>query len=157
MDVIKDWAVMICAVAIGSAFCVFLIPDGKLKKPAETGVVIIVLILICAPLRNNSLPDFQDVFKIESVDDSFEPDVVSFYGKYAEYIITSEIEKILVSLCEKNSESEITLITESENEIVLQNIIIYIDEADIDKKTEIIKQVGNLSGIVPEVVIMVEN
>ena len=157
MEVIKDWAVMICAVSIGSAFCVFLIPDGKLKKPAETGVVLIVLILICTPLGNSSLPDFQIAFNIDSDDASFDTDVVSLYEEYAESVIAAEIEKILVALCENDAVTEITLTAESENKIVLKNIIICINEADVDKKTEIKKQVGNLTGIVPEVVITFEN
>ena len=156
MDAVKEWAVMICAVAIGSAFFVFLIPDGKLRKPAEVGVVLVLLILVAAPLRNNSLPAFEDVVFDDSNDD-FEPDIMALYSEYANDVISEEIDNILSSVCEKNFSSEISLYVQSDNEIVLQSVHIFIDKVDSGKTEEIKKQVGNLTGVVPEVVIMVGN
>ena len=153
MDVIKEWAVMVCAVAIGSSFCVFLIPDGKMKKMAESGVILIILLLICAPLRSNILPDFEQAFAAEEVYESDDSDVIVLYGRLAEDIISAEIVKILNSVCEKSFEYEIILESTSENEIILQNIIIYIDSNDFFHRDEIESRVGNLTGIVPEVTV----
>lgn len=157
MDVLKDWAVMVCSAAIGSAFCVFLIPDGKLKKTAEVGVALIVLILVSAPLRNNDLPQIDDVVAVDEYDIPADYNAISFYKEYAEKFIIDEIKKILVSLCENNTETEIVMYEESENEFVLKNITIYVDPKDLNKKNEIISQVSKLTGIVPEVVVIGEN
>ena len=50
MDAIKEWAIMLCTVSVGSAFVVFLIPDGNLKKSANIVITLFLLSIVILPV-----------------------------------------------------------------------------------------------------------
>ena len=74
MENLKEWAAIICSVAVGSVFTVFLVPDGKMKKQAETVISLVFLLLVVSfvtdikPSELVKFPEFDDDF-IENINE----------------------------------------------------------------------------------------
>ncbi len=153
MDVIKEWAFTICAVSIGSVFCVFLIPEGKLKKTAQSAIALIFLLLMVSVFNDNRLPDIDNVVNFEYGDYLADINAADYYIDYAENLIVSDVTDLLGNICVCDFVVETVLTKISQSEISLDCIIVYISNGDSDKTIQIQNAVLNYSGILPEVVI----
>ncbi len=153
MDVIKEWAFTICAVSIGSVFCVFLVPEGKLKKSAQSAIALVFLLLMVSVFNDNRLPDIEDVVNFENGDSLGDINSADYYIVYAENVITNDVSELISSICISDFVVKPVLTKLDQNKISLDGIKVYISNDD-SKKTALIQEtVLNYSGILPEVVI----
>ncbi|MBR3867688.1 MAG: hypothetical protein IKM66_00085 [Clostridia bacterium] len=156
MDAIKEWALMLCTVSVGSAFVVFLIPDGNLKKSANIVITLFLLSIMILPVFG------KDSFDVEIPDLSIDdfPDENDYSQNYNDFFITSselviiqQIEDILIEICSDNFSVNPTVYTDTNGNIVLSDIHIFVFTSDSDKVNIIKNKVGRLTGIVPEVTV----
>ena len=148
MENLKEWAALICSVAVGSVFTVFLVPDGKMKKQAETVISLVFLLLVVSfvtdikPSEFGKLPDFDNEFIFDS-----EAYISEDVKKYTENFISNEIHQIC------NGEfSVIAEVNSNDNVFTVSAIKIVIDECDLLNIPSIKSKVMNVAGIMPEVV-----
>ena len=153
MEVIREWAFTICAVAIGSVFCVFLIPEGKLKKTAQSAIALVFLLTMVSVFNDNRLPEIEDVVNFENDDYPEDINPADYYVDYAEEVIVDGVTDLLNNICLSDFTVEAVLTEISQYEISLDRIIIYIKDNDSEKIGQIQDSVFSYSGILPEVVI----
>ena len=153
MEVIKEWAFTICAVSIGSVFCVFLIPEGKLKKTAQSAIALVFLLTMVSVFNDNRLPDIEDVVNFENDDYPEDINAAVYYIDYAEKVIVDDVTDLLNSICMSDFTVETVLTEISQYEISIDGITVYINNIDSDKTEQIQNSVFSYSGILPEVVI----
>ena len=153
MEVIREWAFTICAVAIGSVFCVFLIPEGKLKKTAQSAIALVFLLTMVSVFNDNRLPEIEDVVNFENDDYPEDINVADYYIDYAETVIIDDVTDLLNRICLNDFAVEVVLTEISQHEISLDGITVYVNDIDSDKTDQIRDSVFSYSGILPEVVI----
>ena len=156
MDSIKEWAIMICTVSVGSAFVSFLIPDGNMKKSANIVISLFLLSVIILPvfgenLYNLDIPEIPiDSFPEE---DDYLQDFNDFYVGGGELIVRQQIEDMLYDICSEKITTNISFDVDDYGNIRLSEIHIFILSADSGKVNIIKNKVGSLTGIVPEVIV----
>lgn len=156
MDAIKEWALMLCTVSVGSAFVVFLIPDGNLKKSANIVITLFLLSIMILPVFG------KDSFDVEipdlSIDDfpdenDYSQNFNDFFITSSELVVSQQIEDILIEICSDNFSVNPTVYTDTNGNIVLSDIHIFVFASDADKVNIIKNKIGRLTGIVPEVTV----
>lgn len=156
MDSVKEWAILVCSVSVGSFFTVFLIPEGNLKKPAEIVVSLILLLIVISPVLNNDLPDIDDIeidFDDLLQEEDIEQDAIDFYSESAEELITSQVDDILSEICNGEYSISVDLSYDGSGTVTLEGITVFIEKKDSNLTGTIKTKVGNHTGIVPQVVI----
>ena len=156
MDSIKEWAIMLCTVAVGSAFIVFLVPDGNLKKSANIVITLFLLSIVILPVFGEdrfdvSVPDLS----IEDFPDEndYSQKINNFFITSTEFVVQQQIEGILTELCSDNFSVNPTVYTDTNGNIVLSDIHIFVQTTDSGKVNIIKSKIGSLTGIVPEVIV----
>ena len=156
MDAIKEWAIMLCTVSVGSAFVVFLIPDGNLKKSANIVITLFLLSIVILPVFG------KDSFDVEipdlSIDDfpdenDYVQDFNNFFITNSKFIVQQQTEDVLSEICSDTFSVNIEVNTDTNSNIVLSDIHIFVQTSDSNKVNIIKNKVGRLTGIVPEVIV----
>ena len=156
MDSIKEWAVMICAVSVGSAFVSFLIPDGNMKKSANVVISLFLLSMVILPVFGKNsyslkIPEISiDSFPEE---DDYLQDFNNFYVANSELVIRQQIEDMLSDVCSENIRINVSSYIDEYGDIRLSEIHIFIPSTDSGKENIIKNKVGSLTGIIPEVIV----
>ena len=156
MDSIKEWAVMICAVSVGSAFVSFLIPDGNMKKSANVVISLFLLSMVILPVFGKNsyslkIPEISiDSFPEE---DDYLQDFNDFYVANSELVIRQQIEDMLSGVSSENIRINVSSYIDEYGDIRLSGIHIFIPSADSGKENIIKNKVGSLTGIIPEVIV----
>lgn len=158
MDGIKEWAIMLCSVSVGSAFVFFLIPDGNLKKTANVVITLFLLSVVILPVFG------EDSFDIEIPDffiDDF-PDESDYLQDFSEFIMArsenvakQQIADVLSEICSDKYSINVNINPDADGNAVLSDIQITILASDSASVSVIKYEVGKLTGIVPKV--MIEN
>lgn len=149
IDNIKEWSVLICISSIISALIYYILPEGKIKKTAQT-IFSVFMITVAATIITDV-----DLFDIDI--DNSDINLYSYELNTDEYIIKqaeSKTEKIindeLKSLCTGDYCVSTSWIMDN-NRCVLDNVEIIISEADKVFIPKIRSVVGAITGIIPEV------
>lgn len=160
MDSIKEWAVMICSLSVGSAFVSFLIPEGSVKKSVNIVISLFFLTMVILPVFgkntfNLKIPEISadNISDKEDYLQSFN----DFYIDNGELVIRQQIEDILKDVCSDNIRLNISLDVDKNGNILLSGIQIYILNTYSGKIDIIKNKVGSLTGVVPEVIVENEN
>lgn len=150
MDKIKDWAVLICTSSVLSGILTFLIPEGRLKKTANTVISLFMLSVFI------SLFSSVDILTLNiDTDTSIDTDIyvveineylISQSNKTAQSLIEDEINEICDYPIEVDTEWSV-----SDNVYTLTNVIITINAADSSKISVIKTKTSSITGIIPEV------
>lgn len=156
MDGIREWAIMLCAVSVGSAFVVFLIPDGSLKKTANIVISLFMLSVVILPVFGEDsfdidVPNFSiDEFPDES---DYLQDYNEFFMTTSENVVKKQIDDILSEICSDKFTVYVDLKTDADGNAILSDIHITILPYDSTVVSVIKYEVGKLTGIVPKVMI----
>ena len=148
MENLKEWAAIICSVAVGSVFTVFLVPDGKMKKQAETVISLVFLFLVVSfvtdikPSELVKFPEFDDDIMFDT-----EAYISEDVKKYTEGFIRAEIQDIC-----KGEYSVIADVHSSDNVFTVSSVRIVIEACDLANIPAIKNKVVNAAGLIPEVV-----
>ncbi len=152
MDNIREWATMMCCAAVGSVFTVFLIPDGKLKKFAETVVSLVFLLLTVSLVSDIDLSGIgKEKIDFDFSEDTVNYDLSDFYAENAVSYTEKFITDILEDVCNEKFSVKADIFSDEDNVFVLERITIIIDEKDTLKINEIKTEVRLSTGLVPEV------
>jgi len=156
MDAIKEWAIMLCTVSVGSAFIFFLIPDGNLRKSANIVITLFLLSIVILPVFGDdafdiaipdiSLDDFPD-------ENDYVQDFNNFFITNSKFIVQQQTEDVLSEICSDTFSVNIEVNTDTNSNIVLSDIHIFVQTSDSNKVNIIKNKVGRLTGIVPEVIV----
>lgn len=160
MDGIKEWAIMLCTVSVGSAFVVFLIPDGNLKKTANVVITLFLLSVVILPIFGNDSFDI-DVPEI-SIDDfpdeyDYLQDFSEFFISHSENVARQQITDILSEICSDKFNIHVNVNADADGNAVLSDIHITILPSDSASVGVIKYEVGRITGIVPKVMIERDN
>ena len=156
MDGLKEWSMTMCIVSVCSAFVVFLIPEGSMKKNVNFVVSLFLLSVMIIPVVNKGetvieLPDISfDNFRDE-VD--YEIEYNLFLIESCENIAEEKISETLNYLCEKDFYVEVLMQDDSDGNIVFSEITVFISENETVSAEIIRNKVLYLTGITPQVVI----
>ncbi len=155
MDSLKEWAAIICSVSVGSVFTVFVIPDGKMKKFAETVVSFVFLLLVISLVADVDIDKVQK----QSADYYFSDEIqeynsADFYSQSAKEFTENFVCNEISDICSEKFTVKADIFCDDDNVFVLDCITITIDKKDATKVNEIKNKVSLSAGIVPEVVIL---
>lgn len=156
MNTIREWALMLCSAFVGSAFIVFLIPEGNVKKTANLVVTLFLLSVVVIPVYGRdsfdvNIPEF-------SVDDFPEnDDYMDNYDNFmlssGENIIKQQISDLLSNICYDDFDVKVIMTRASDDSILLSDINIFVSESDYAAVNIIRSEVGKLTGLTPQVVV----
>lgn len=156
MGVIKEWAIMLCSVSVGCAFIVLLIPEGNLKKSANIVITLFMLSVVILPVFGEdgfdvtipelSIDDFPD-------ENDYMKDFNDFFITSGEFVVRQQIEDMLADICSENFSVNVTVYTDTNGDIALSDIHIFVQTSDSGKVSIIKNKVGKLAGVVPEVIV----
>lgn len=149
MDSLKEWAAVICSVSVGSVFTVFLVPEGKIKKQAETVISLVFLLLVVSFVTDIRISDFDKLPDFEKDDIQFDSNayIAGDVKKYTENFIRAEIQDI----CTEEFEV-LAVVSGSNNVYTVDSVIIRIDKSDLHNIPEIKRKVTDSAGLTPEVI-----
>lgn len=156
MDDLREWAVMLCVVAVGSVFLAFLIPDGNIKKTVNFAFSLFLMTIIIIPVcgKSNVRFDFPDIsFDELPEQEDYQDDFNAFIQSYGETEIQNLITDKLDEICTGSYELNVESYIDGDGNIVITNIDIYLTEKDSAVKENVKNEVKNLTGIIPQVVI----
>ena len=155
MDGIKTLTMIICSASVCSAFIVFLVPDGNMKKMVNFAVSLFLMSVMIMPVfdKNSTVFDFPEISAYEFPDKS---DYISEYDDFltenSKSLVKNEVFSVLEDIC-KDSFSVDVVINRNENgDFILEKIRISIRESDIGNTAMIKNRIFNLTGLIPEVV-----
>lgn len=156
MNGIREWAIILCSVSIGSAFIVFLIPDGSMKKSVNFVVSLFLFSVVILPVCGKESLDIElPEISIDEFPD--EEDYMLEYSQFlmqsSENIVEKQILKILNELCKSDFSVNVSMKSDSNGDFVLSEIQITVSQEDSNLIETIKSQVKNLSGMIPQVVI----
>lgn len=149
MDSLKEWAAVICSVSVGSVFTVFLVPEGKIKKQAETVISLVFLLLVVSFVTDIRISDFEKLPDFEKDDIQFDCNayIAGDVKKYTENFIRAEIQDI----CTEEFEV-LAVVSGSNNVYTVDSVTICIDKNDLHNVPEIKRKVTDSAGLIPEVI-----
>ena len=147
---------MICSAFVGSAFIVFLIPDGSVKKTANVVVTFFLMAVVVLPIYSSDSFD-TDIPEIAVDEFPGNEDYIdnynSFYLSSGENIIKDQISDLLTDICNDDFDVKVIMSRNSDNSIQLSEINIIISEYDYASVNIISSEIGKLTGLTPQVVI----
>ena len=132
-----------------SVFTVFLVPEGRLKKQAETVISLVFLLLVVSLVADVDvselavLPEF-DYYDIQPDSHSF---LIDSSREYTENFISGCISDICTREFSVEAEFEY-----KDSTVILVAVTVYIDEEDVYRIPEIKSRVSELAGIIPRVI-----
>lgn len=151
MQFLKEWAIGLIVVSAISSIIFLLSPSGKFDKQVKTAVSIVLLAVTVYPFFNVKLSDI-DVSE----------DITSFEGNNIQQTENGALNNFRDVLIENVSETlrnsgyeptEIVCEAEinEENELKVNNITVYINEADSENISSIVNLIRNEYGIVAQI------
>lgn len=156
MNGIREWAIMLCSVSVGSAFVAFLIPDGNMKKSVNFVMSLFLLSIVIIPVCGKEAidMDFPDI-AVDSFpdEDDYKLEYDQFFIQSGENVVENQISEILENICKKDFNVKSSLQYNSEGNLVLSDILITVSEDDSHIIETIKSKVKNLTGLIPQVVI----
>lgn len=148
---------MLCVSSVGSAFIVFLIPEGNMKKTANTVITLFLLSIVVFPVSGKEL------FDIDVPDFSIEdfPDEEEYVNQYDDFILSNSadvveehIENILIDICKDEFDLQVEMIKDSSGNFTLYEIHIFVSNDDFVNVRTIESEVAKLTGMHPDVEII---
>lgn len=156
MNDIREWAIMLCSVSVGSAFVVFLIPDGNMKKSVNFVISLFLLSIVINPVcgKDSVSIDMPDISVDELPDEEeYQLDYSQFLIEQSEYIVKNQVYEIIDKICSDEYSVEVYVFTDSAGDIVISEIYICLTQQDAVHSETVKSDVENLTGIIPQVVI----
>ncbi len=156
MNEIKEWAIMLCVISVGSTFVIFLVPKGNLRKSTNITITLVMLSIVTLPFfgKNSleiSIPDISiDEFPDKNDYIQNEND---FFVISSEFIVRQQIEEILAGICSDDFSVDTEIYTDAKGDVVLSDIHIFIQSSDSGIVNIIKNNVGKITGIMPEVIV----
>lgn len=156
MNDIREWAIMLCSVSVGSVFIAFLIPDGNMKKSVNFVISLFLMTISIIPVwgKDSIKFDFPDV----SVDKF--PDEEEYLIEYSEFLqsfgeeeVQSQISELLEKECVNSYDINIESYFDTAGNIVVSDVKIILSSDDAGVVEKVKTDVKNYTGIVPQVVI----
>lgn len=151
MELIKDWAVLLCVSSVTSGIIVFLIPDGKLRKTANIVISLFMLSVFTSIFSSFNMPVIDNKSNIEPDIENYSSNVddllVAQSRKTSEEIINDCLDKICMFSYKTKTDWKI-----NNNEISLTHITVTISNGDYSRINLIKTKVGSLTGIIPKVI-----
>ena len=155
MEGIKTLSMIICSASVCSAFIVFLVPDGNMKKIVNFAVSLFLMSVMIMPVFGKNSIDFEfsDIAVYEFYDNSdFLSEYDCFLTENSKNVVKSEVSAVLADVCKGSFSVDVVMNKNENNEIVIEKIAIYISEIDIVNAAIIKNKIFNLTGLIPEVV-----
>ena len=155
MDGIKTLSMIICSASVCSAFVVFLIPEGNIKKMVNFAVSLFLMSVMIMPVFGKNPIDFEfpDISAYEFYDKS---DYLSEYDNFvtenSKNVVKNEVSASLEDVCKDSFSVDVVMNKNENGDFVLGKIIINLSENDIGNTAIIKNKVFNLTGMIPEVV-----
>ena len=156
MNDIREWAIMLCSVSVGSAFVVFLIPDGNLNKSVNFVVSLSLLSIVIIPVCGKEtvsidLPDIS-VYKLPDAEE-YQFKYSQFLIQHSENVVKNQVYEILDKICTEEYSVEVNVYTDTAGNIVISEIYIFLSQNDSMNSETVISDVKKHTGIIPQVVI----
>lgn len=135
--------------ATGSVFTVFLVPEGRLKKQAETVISLVFLLLVVTLVADVNVSELAVLPELEDYDigDDRNAYLIDSSKEYTESFISGYIADICTREFSVEAEFEC-----EDNTVILVSVTVCIDEEDAYCIPEIKSKVSELSGIIPRVI-----
>ena len=155
MEGIKTFTKIICSASVCSAFIVFLIPEGNMKKTVNFAVSLFLMSVMVMPVFGKDTFNFEipDISAYEFSDNSaFLYEYNDFITENSKKVIEREVCSVLEDICKDSFLAEVVMDNKENHEIVLEKIIIIIGKNDIGNTAIIKNKIFNLTGLIPEVV-----
>lgn len=155
MEGIKTFSMIVCSASVCSAFIVFLVPEGNLKKTVNFAVSLFLMSVMIMPVFGKKSIDFEfpDISAFEFSDKSdFLSEYDNFIAENSKKVVEKEVSTVLADVCKDSFSVEVLMHKNENNEIVLEKIIICISENDNGNSAVIKNKIFNLTGMLPEVV-----
>ena len=155
MDGIKTLTMIICSASVCSAFIVFLVPDGNMKKTVNFAVSLFLMSVMIMPVfgKNSTDFDFPDISAYEFPDKS---DYISEYDDFltenSKSLVKNEVSSVLEDICKDSFSVDVVINKSEKGDLILKKIRISIRESDIGNTAIIKNRIFNLTGLIPEVV-----
>lgn len=158
MENLRTWAMMLCIASLASAFIYFLAPSGAPGKALRVVLSLFMLSVVIFPLSGESIFDIDTDFEVnfdESYLKNYEEMSIEIGRQITDSgreIIKKEVDEKLYEICSDDFQSEIFVSEAEQGQFELQGISIIVSDEDyIYKKAEIEKEIGKITGIVPDV------
>lgn len=156
MNDIREWAIMLCSVSVGSVFIAFLIPDGNIKKSVNFAVLLFLMTIVIIPVcgKESIKIDFPDI-SVDVIPDKedYQAEYSKFLLSFGENEIKRQIAELLDNICSSDYEIRIESQIDAAGNIVVSGIHIFLSQNDAGCVEKVTSDVKNLTGIVPQVVI----
>lgn len=156
MDNIKEFTLIFCIASILSAVSVFLIPDGAFKKifiQINSLVLIAILVTHIFKFDFSETYDFSMDSNISSEQEEYSVMILEYMLNNGVRITETEINNVLDAYLTGKYNIEVVFDTDTCNTVKTENIKIFISKIDSVKISLIKNKVGELTGIIPEVII----
>lgn len=156
MNDIREWAIMLCSVSVGSAFVVFLIPDGNLNKSVNFVVSLSLLSIVIIPVcgKETVSIDLPDISVYELPDaEEYQFKYSQFLIQHSENVVKNQVYDILDKICTEEYSVEVNVYTDTAGNIVISEIYIFLSQNDSMNSETVKSDVKKNTGIIPQVVI----
>ena len=155
MTEIRTYAIKLCVCFVISSFVLFVCPEGSLKKILRYIVSLFILSVVFIPFQGIDFSGFPQ-YEIDAaviIDEEYSYMLSEYIYSSSEEIINDALRSQLDKICQNEYFIEIFLNERNSGEIAVSRIVIKISGADIRKTAQIRKITGELTGIIPEVII----
>lgn len=160
MNEIKSVAIIFCVSSIVSAIAVFLVPEGSTKKLYNQIISLFMIAVLIVPLFSIDFSDVgmsidENVFSAD-IDEEYSVMLFEYMLDSGEEIVKLQVENSINEILHYDHQSYISFVSSQTGEAILESVTIYIDVKDAVYSRIIKNKVGELTGIVPEVIIVNE-
>ena len=156
MDSIKEFTLIFCIASVLSAVSVYLIPDGVFKKlflQINSLVLIAILVTHAFKFDLSEISDSDTDFNISSEQEEYSVMLLEYICNNGVRITETEIHNAIDSHLTGKCNIDIVFAVDNNNTFKTENIKIYISRIDSLKMSLIKNKVGELTGIIPEIII----
>lgn len=157
MNDLKAFALIFCISSIISAIAVYIVPEGAFKKIFTHIISLLLIIIIVRSVSGGDLSIKTDIDDDEYDSASQQEEYSQLLNEYifdsGKQITEDKIRQILDPLMTGDYRIDVNFIASSDGVYCPADITIYIFPIDTLKQVVIQKRVGELTGIIPEVII----
>lgn len=151
MDILKDWALCLIAVAAAGTLATVVVPRGSMDKTVRAVVGIFVVAVICSPLAEldgqnlftDAFGEYEDVFS----DNSYTQEMQDYMIDLMKETVNSEIKKTADELGAEIKSVVSDISVDGENCINIHKIDVIINKTDFLDKEELSDKISERLGV----------